>query len=74
VSPGVIDTGWWDVLPDDQRAAFFASVAGVSPVRRVGTAADVAAAVLYLSEAGFVTGTVLECAGGSNLTVGAMAS
>jgi hypothetical protein len=36
--------------------------------------ADVAAAIVYLAGAGFVTGTVLECAGCANLTVGAMAS
>lgn len=74
VSPGVIDTGWWDVLPADQRQGFFGSVAAVSPVGRVGTAEDVADAVVYLSGADFVTGTVLECAGGANLTVGAAAS
>jgi NAD(P)-dependent dehydrogenase (short-subunit alcohol dehydrogenase family) len=74
VSPGVIDTPWWDVLPREQRAAFFQTVASVSPVGRVGTAQDVADAVLYLAGAGFVTGTVLECTGGANLTVGAAGS
>jgi NAD(P)-dependent dehydrogenase (short-subunit alcohol dehydrogenase family) len=73
VSPGVIDTQWWDVLPDEQRAAFFSSVAAASPARRVGTPQDVAGAIVYLAGAGFVTGTVLECAGGANLTVGAVA-
>jgi len=34
----------------------------------------VAAAIVYLASAGFVTGTVLECSGGANLTVGALAS
>jgi hypothetical protein len=29
---------------------------------------------VYLAGAGFVTGTVLECAGGLNLTVGAVGS
>jgi NAD(P)-dependent dehydrogenase (short-subunit alcohol dehydrogenase family) len=58
VSPGVIDTQWWDGLPDGQRAGFFAAMA---------------AAIVYLAGAGFVTGTVLECTGGANLTVGAVA-
>jgi NAD(P)-dependent dehydrogenase (short-subunit alcohol dehydrogenase family) len=73
VSPGVIDTQWWHALPDAQRAAFFQAVAAASPVRRIGTPQDVAGAICYLAGAGFVTGTVLECAGGANLTVGAVA-
>jgi NAD(P)-dependent dehydrogenase (short-subunit alcohol dehydrogenase family) len=73
VSPGVIDTAWWDALPSGQRAAFFQSVATASPVRRVGRPEDVAGAIVYLAGAEFVTGTVLECAGGANLTVGAVA-
>jgi NAD(P)-dependent dehydrogenase (short-subunit alcohol dehydrogenase family) len=72
VSPGVIDTQWWHGLPEEQRAGFFRAVADASPVGRVGTPADVAAAIVYLAGAGFVTGTVLECAGGANLTVGAV--
>lgn len=74
VSPGIIDTPWWDGLPPEQRAGFFAAVAAASPAGRVGQPADVAAAIVYLASAGFVTGTVLECAGGANLTVGAIAS
>jgi NAD(P)-dependent dehydrogenase (short-subunit alcohol dehydrogenase family) len=49
-------------------------VAGVSPVGRVGQPDDVAEAITYLAGAGFVTGTVLECTGGSNLTAAALAS
>jgi NAD(P)-dependent dehydrogenase (short-subunit alcohol dehydrogenase family) len=74
VSPGVIDTHWWNALPEDQRRAYFDSVAAVSPVRRVGQPDDIAEAILYLAGAGFVTGTVLECTGGSNLTAAALAS
>jgi len=74
VSPGVVDTPWWDALPDEQRAGFFQAVAAASPAGRVGTPEDVAAAIVYLAGASFVTGTVLECTGGANLTVGAMAS
>jgi NAD(P)-dependent dehydrogenase (short-subunit alcohol dehydrogenase family) len=71
VSPGVIDTPWWDGLPADQRAGLFASVAAATPVKRVGRPQDVAEAVLYLARSSFVTGTVLEVAGGANLTAGA---
>ena len=74
VSPGVVDTHWWNALPEDQRRAYFDSVAAVSPVRRVGRPDDVADAVVYLADAGFVTGTVLECTGGFNLTAAALAS
>jgi NAD(P)-dependent dehydrogenase (short-subunit alcohol dehydrogenase family) len=74
VSPGVIDTHWWNGIPDDQREAYFDAVAAVTPVRRVGKPEDVADAIVYLAGAGFVTGTVLECTGGSNLTAAALAS
>ncbi len=43
-------------------------------MRRVGKPDDVAEAIVYLAGAGFVTGTVLECTGGSNLTAAALAS
>jgi NAD(P)-dependent dehydrogenase (short-subunit alcohol dehydrogenase family) len=72
VSPGVIDTHWWDAMPQDQRRAYFDSVAAVTPVGRVGQPDDVAEAIVYLAGAGFVTGTVLECTGGSNLTAAAL--
>jgi NAD(P)-dependent dehydrogenase (short-subunit alcohol dehydrogenase family) len=54
--------------------AYFGTVAAVTPVRRIGTPEDVADAIVYLAAAGFVTGTVLECTGGSNLTAAALAT
>lgn len=74
VSPGVIDTHWWNAMPEDQRRPYFDSVAAVSPVRRVGKPEDVAEAIVYLTGAGYVTGTVLECTGGFNLTAAALTS
>lgn len=73
VSPGVIDTHWWHGMPDDQRQAYFGAVAASTPVRRVGQPDDVAGAIVYLAGASFITGTVLECTGGSNLTAAALA-
>jgi NAD(P)-dependent dehydrogenase (short-subunit alcohol dehydrogenase family) len=74
VSPGVIDTHWWHGMPDDQRQAYFGAVAAITPVRRVGQPDDVAGAIVYLAGAGFITGTVLECTGGFNLTAAALPS
>lgn len=74
VSPGVIDTHWWNGMPDSQRQAYFDAVSAVTPARRIGQPEDVASAIVYLAGAGFVTGTVLECTGGSNLTAAALAS
>lgn len=73
VSPGIIDTPWWSGMPADQRRAYFSAAAAATPVRRVGRPDDVADAIVYLAGAGFVTGTVLECTGGSHLTAGALA-
>jgi NAD(P)-dependent dehydrogenase (short-subunit alcohol dehydrogenase family) len=72
VCPGVIDTHWWDAMPPDQRRGYFDAVAAASPVRRVGAPRDVADAIVYLAEAGFVTGTVLECTGGGQLVAAAL--
>jgi len=62
VSPGFIATPMTDKLTDDQKAALFAKI----PAGRMGTPAEVAAAVLYLASpgAGYVTGTVLHVNGG----------
>lgn len=68
VSPGVIETGWWDGLPGAERAKMFETFAARTPVGRIGTAEDVAEAILGLAGNGFVTGVVLPCDGGLRLT------
>ena len=67
VSPGVVETPWWDFLEPDQRQAAFAAYAGKSPVGRVGTPDDIAKAIAFLISDGFVTGHVLICDGGLRL-------
>jgi NAD(P)-dependent dehydrogenase (short-subunit alcohol dehydrogenase family) len=64
VSPGVIDTPWWDFLPVEQREAVFADYAGKTPVGRVGKPEDVAQAIAFLVEDGFMSGHNLLCDGG----------
>jgi NAD(P)-dependent dehydrogenase (short-subunit alcohol dehydrogenase family) len=68
VSPGVIETGWWDELPDDARQEAFAAFAQRALVRRNGRPHDVAHAIVALIENGFITGVVLPCDGGLRIT------
>jgi 3-oxoacyl-[acyl-carrier protein] reductase len=62
VAPGFIDTAMTQALPEKAREALLAQI----PAGRLGVAADVAAAVLYLATegAGYVTGQVLHVNGG----------
>jgi NAD(P)-dependent dehydrogenase (short-subunit alcohol dehydrogenase family) len=68
VSPGVIETGWWDEMPADARRETFATFAQRAPVGRNGTPEDVAKAIDTLVDNGFITGVVLPCDGGLRLT------
>jgi len=67
VSPGLIATPYWDRLPAARRDAMYAESVASVPVHRVGTAADIAGAVLFLVANSFTTGIVLECDGGRRL-------
>ena len=62
VPPGFIDTPMTAALNETQRAALTTSI----PLGRLGTASDVASAVLYLAsdEAAWVTGTTMHVNGG----------
>ncbi|HNU83820.1 MAG: 3-oxoacyl-[acyl-carrier-protein] reductase [Acidobacteria bacterium] len=62
VAPGYIDTAMTAALDEPARERLFAQI----PLGRIGSGADVAAAVAYLAseEAGYVTGQVLNVSGG----------
>jgi 3-oxoacyl-[acyl-carrier protein] reductase len=62
VAPGFIATPMTDVLTDAQKQAITSRI----PAARMGNAADIAAAVVYLAsdEAGYVTGQTLHANGG----------
>lgn len=68
VSPGWTDTPMWDAMLGDQKAAVFADVAARTPVGRLVTADEVAAAALFLMANAAITGEVLHVDGGQRLT------
>lgn len=68
VSPGVVETSWWDRLPGEVRRQILEQSAAASLVGRNGTAGNLADAIVFLIGNSFVTGTVLEVDGGLRLT------
>jgi NAD(P)-dependent dehydrogenase (short-subunit alcohol dehydrogenase family) len=64
ISPGTLRTSYWTGVPDAQLEQIFDRMAKALPVGRVGTADDIANAVLFLLTTGYVTGTVLVVDGG----------
>ncbi|MFF7987890.1 SDR family oxidoreductase [Streptomyces sp. NPDC007901] len=68
VSPGYVDTPWWDALAAEDRSAFFKQAADALPTKRIATAPDVAEAILLLATNPNITGTVIETDGGARLT------
>ncbi|RCW81401.1 3-oxoacyl-ACP reductase FabG [Paracoccus lutimaris] len=62
VSPGFIETAMTDKLNEEQKGRILTQI----PAGRMGSAGEIAAAVLYLSsaEAGYVTGATLHVNGG----------
>lgn len=67
VSPGVIDTPWWDFLSAEDKAAIFSDYAKSTPAGRVGNAGDVAMVIASLIENTYISGQTIICDGGLRL-------
>ena len=67
ISPGVVDTPWWDFLSADQKEPTFAGFAARTPVGRVGRPQEIAEAIAFLIGNGFTSGHTLICDGGIRL-------
>jgi NAD(P)-dependent dehydrogenase (short-subunit alcohol dehydrogenase family) len=63
VSPGVIDTGAWDAIGEEGKRAYFEHISAANPVGRIGTAEDVAQAVVFAMTNTFMTGVMLKIDG-----------
>ena len=62
VAPGFIDTDMTRALPEEQREVLIKGI----PLSRLGTAEDIANAVLFLAsdDASYITGTEIHVNGG----------
>ena len=64
VSPGLIDTPWWDFVPVEDRAATFAQYTAGLSVARAGRPEEVAEAIVLMAGNDYITGKVLGVDGG----------
>ena len=64
ITPGYVDTPLFDELLGDQRETVLANVAASLPVKRIGQPEEIAHAVLFLMQNGYVTGISLPVDGG----------
>jgi NAD(P)-dependent dehydrogenase (short-subunit alcohol dehydrogenase family) len=64
VSPGVVDTPWWDFLPDEVKKQTFDDFSTQIAVGRVGRPDDIAKTILFLAENDYMTGAIIPCDGG----------
>jgi NAD(P)-dependent dehydrogenase (short-subunit alcohol dehydrogenase family) len=67
VSPGWVRTPIWNDVAGADSEQLLASMAAQLPAGRVGTADDIADAILFLLGNGYTTGTVLHVDGGHRL-------
>ncbi|WP_042405625.1 SDR family oxidoreductase [Streptacidiphilus carbonis] len=67
VSPGVIDTPWWDWVPEEGRGDVVAGACSGTPMGRPGRPEEVAHAIGFLVENTYTTGIVLPVDGGARL-------
>jgi NAD(P)-dependent dehydrogenase (short-subunit alcohol dehydrogenase family) len=64
VSPGVIDTEWWNFAPEKTKNDAFEKYASQTDVGRIGRPDDIAHAIHFLIENEYMTGEVIVCDGG----------
>jgi NAD(P)-dependent dehydrogenase (short-subunit alcohol dehydrogenase family) len=64
VSPGVVDTPWWNFAPAEAKQQAFQQLTGNIPAGRVARPEEIADAVVFTLGNSYLTGTVIHCDGG----------
>ena len=67
VSPGIIDTPYYDWMKNEQKQMLFKQMAERLPLGRIGKPDEIAHSIIMLLENEFVTGAVLDIDGGGAL-------
>lgn len=67
VSPGVINTSWWDSYPADVKKQIFDGFIPKIPAGKIGEPDHVAQAIISLLQMDYVTGRILPVDGGLSL-------
>lgn len=67
IAPGFTDTPLMDGLGQETKAMVLQKAAENSPVKRVGTVDDIAAAILFLLSNGYMSGEIIRIDGGARL-------
>jgi NAD(P)-dependent dehydrogenase (short-subunit alcohol dehydrogenase family) len=69
ISPGIVDTPWWEGMPASAKEGFFQAASAALPVGRVAKPDEIARAILFVMRSGFVTGSIYEIDGGGHLAM-----
>jgi NAD(P)-dependent dehydrogenase (short-subunit alcohol dehydrogenase family) len=64
ISPGVIDTDWWNFLNPSDKQTSFEEFSKQIDVGRVGQPAEVASLIYSVVTNGYINGSVIYCHGG----------
>lgn len=68
VSPGRIDSPWWDFLSIEDKERLLDRTAAMLPVRRIGRPEEIGALILHVIENSYITGAVLQVDGGGSIS------
>lgn len=68
ITPGRIDTPWWDRLLPAERKELLDRTAARLPVKRIGTPCDIALQAVALMANSFMTGAVVPVDGGGSIS------